>query len=334
MRNSLYIAIIFIGAVDLGMSVWILSHSSALPYSSQIFVGSKIFLTFLIFMMIKSQTEKNKNHLIVLGFFVFIFNFFYSLFGVIAILFILRSYYWETSKSATLYHIDQEEGEISGDTEITKKISIRELTRVAPLIDGLTDDDKNNRIATVLAMEQLIDYPSIRNALMRAANDPQKEVQYYINDALKKVSEEYMDKIKKQLDIINKSEPTYESYKKLADFYGHLAIANIDHIDLIKFYYIEMEKYYMHLIENYPENKIEILHQLIPALYSSKAYDKCISLCEEVEGISELSSISVLYKLRSLFGLKKLDAVRELIASVDLGNLVSEDNLLNEAQIN
>ena len=330
MNKSLYI-IIFIGVIDLSVSTWMFTHSLEIPYFFQLFISLKIIVTTLIFILIKTQGIESTNHLIVLAFFIFLLVFFYSLPGVIAFTFIMHSYYWGRTKTGKLYHIDQEEGELAGETDVnTKKISIQELTRVAPLIDGLTDDDKNNRIATVLAMEKMVDYPSIRKALMRSQNDPQKEVQYYINDALKKVADDYMDKIKKQLDIINKTEPTYESYKKLADLYAYLANANIDHSVLIRFYYTEMEKYYTYLLENYPENKIEVLRQLVPALYNSKAYDRCLKMCEEIKDIPELYPVSILYKLRSLFSLRKMDAIRELVSSIDLANIVTTDNLLNE----
>ena len=323
--------IILIGAIDLSISVWVLTYSSEIPYSFLIFISSKIIMTMLIFILIKTQRIENKNHLIVLAFFVFLLVFLYSLLGVIAFIFIMHSYYWENKKTGKLYHIDQEEGELAGETDVnTKKISIQELTRVAPLIDGLTDDNKNNRIATVLAMEKMIDYPSIRKALMRSQNDPHKEVQYYINDTLKKVAEDSMDRIKKQLDIINKTEPDYETYKELADLYAYLDNAKIDHSVLIQFYYTEMEKYYTYLIENYPENKTEVLRQLVPALYNNKAYDRCLKMCEEIKDIPELYPVSILYKLRSLFSLRKVDALRELVSSIDLASIVTNDNLLNE----
>lgn len=336
MKNiSFYIVLIILGSADLFFCIWMTSHFREMTYLPLVFVLSKIVFAVLVFLLIKPRMKRAAQGLDIVGFFVFTLVITFSLFGVITLIIIMESSFGEKIKKAKIYHIDQEEGELVPD-EIDEhdSVPLRELTKVAPLVDGLTDDEKKNRIATIQAMDHMIDFPSIRESLISAKSDPHKEVQYYVNDVLKKVTEKCMGQIKNQLDIINNAEPTYESYKKLADLYAYIANASIDHPVLVDFYHQESAKYYAYLLENYPESKVEVLKQLIPAVYQNKEYDECLKLCEQVKGIGELNSIAMLFKLRSLFKLRKVALLKEEASSVNLRGIVPQGNLFltqNEA---
>lgn len=332
-KSISYILLVLIGAADLVFCILMSIRYQEMAYPSLTFIVLRVFVATILFFLTKSQTKDSRFGQSFIGFLVLTVYFVYSLFGLIAFIFVMEIYQARKTKKAKLYHIDQEEGEVGDENSNGfESVPIEELSRVAPLIDGLTDDDKDNRIAAIQAMEQMIDHPSIREALINAKNDPHKEVQYYVNDALKKLTDEYMGKIKNQLEIINNNDPTYESYKTLADLYAYIAIAAIDHPVLVKFYHQESAKYYTYVLENYPKYKLEILKKLIPALYHNKTYDKCLNACEDVKDIPELSSLALLYKMRSLFNLRKIEALKRLTSSVDLNQIVSKDNLFNLSQ--
>jgi len=332
-KQLFYILLIIIGIADLVFCISMSNRFHEMAYPSLMFIFLRVFVATLLFFLAKSQMKDSRFGQSFIGFLLVTVYFVYSLFGMIAFIFVMEIYQARKSKKAKLYHIDQEEGEIGDENpDDIEAVPIGELARVAPLIDGLTDDDKDNRIAAIQAMEHLIDHPSIREALIAAKNDAHKEVQYYVNDALKKLTDDYMGKIKNQLEIINNNDPSYESYKTLADLYAYIAIAAIDHPVLVKFYHQESAKYYTYVLENYPEYKLEILKKLIPALYHNKTYDKCLNACEDVKDFPELSSLALLYKMRSLFNLRKIEALKRLTSSVNLNEIVSEDNLFNLSQ--
>jgi len=327
--NSLaYISLLALGALDLLLSIGILANSDTLDNPALLFLAVKFATIVIISSVVRFKMDKPKISDSVLIFFTIVLTLFYSMPGVLALFYILDSGRLSQSKQGKLYHIDQEEGEVFAQTETDDTIPFEELIRVSPLVDGLTDDDKNNRIATVLAMEHMIDSTTIRKALIQSQSDPHKEVQYFVNGALSKVSENCLDKIKKQLDILNNANPDYENYKKLADLYAYIADANIEHPLLVEFYYKEAEKYYRFIMEKYPTKTVEIHEKLIPVIYAQKAYAECIHVCDKVMEVPELRSLSYLYKLRSLFSLRKLDDMQKIAASTDLGALVAKDNLL------
>ncbi len=236
-----------------------------------------------------------------------------------------------SSQSATLYHIDKEEGEETSSSDIAGKptsINFNELREVAPLADGMTDADTKLRIATIHAIEET-DSTGLFNVLVDSRKDKAKEVQYFAHEALKKASDFYMNKIKKCMDIINKTEPHYENFKELADLYAELAHKNIEHPILINFYRKEAIKYYSDLLINFQEHQDAILSSIIPVLYEKGDYKECIQYCEMLYGSSELSINSIEYKARCLFRIRDMDSLKKFAQQEKQSN-VPAINYFNE----
>lgn len=236
-------------------------------------------------------------------------------FGAFGLLPVWRMTFSRTPPTARLYHIDQEEGErglpdAESEERSAARIRLDELRKVAPLADGMTDEDKDIRVAAILAMDG-VDSPHIRDVLLAATDDPHKAVQYYALEVLKKIGDEYTKQIKTLLNRINtESNPGYETYKRLADLYAQFAASGIEHPVLMAFYQQESVKYYSHILKAYPERRKETLQQVIPALHANADYRRCVALCEEVRHDPDLAEMAILYTARSLFDLRDLPALK------------------------
>lgn len=240
----------------------------------------------------------------------------FSVFGVMAMLAVLKLVRQEGRPHSLLYHIDQEAGaeDSADDAPPLHEINLHELRKVAPLADAMTDDQKNIRVAAILAMEQ-VEVPSIRRALLAARNDPSKEVQYYAHEALKKIGEAYTNRIKHLTARMNASdEPGFEEYHHLADAYAEFAQAGIEHPVLVAFYWQEAVRYYGYLLETYPDRQQIILQRLIPALYATRAYDRCAAYCEQSLTDAALRDLCIEYQARCLFAMRKVAALTTFAA--------------------
>lgn len=247
----------------------------------------------------------------------------FSVFGVLAVCMVLKQWRQRPPGNRRLYHIDNEEGEqVEPGDHSTEGIAIDEMRRVAPLIDGMTAENKNSRIAAIQAMEKVAGSGAIREMLRDAKKDPHKEVQYYANDALNKINDGYLEQIKDRLDSFNALEnPQSEDYLQLADLYSSVADAGIDHPVLLQFYAQEAIKYYTYVLENFaPPGSDAVddmtlrettLRHLLPTLYNNRDFDKCLQFCELATGIESLRKMSLEYTARCLFRLKRMATLQE-----------------------
>ena len=316
-NQSFTVGLLIIGVFDL--CLWVICIVPAVgAISPPVFV---LLRCILILAIIGLFYRRGSNALIpaVLATSMFVA---FSLFGILALWIVMREADGGGGK-ATLYHIDNEEGEeAEPDMAPSQSLVIDELRRVSPLIDGMTDNSKDNRIAAIQAMEKVSDSSNIRKILLEAKLDPHKEVQYYANDALNKVNDGYMDRIKELLDEMNNmAEPDIAVYQELADMYAAVADAGIDHPVLLQFYAQEAVKYYFYVLDELPEDsdekqvgplsKQQVLKELLPTLYSNKEFEKCLEHCKTASQYTNLQSIAYLYRARCLFKLKKLRSLKE-----------------------
>ncbi len=283
------------------------------PNSDMVFpitsICIRVLLSVLLFAFIKYKTSFENPG--TLGVFASILFFLFSIMGILGIFFILNEISKGPRKSL-LYHIDKEEGENIDDPSDYHKqslLDISELREVAPLAEGMTDDKTIVRIATIQAMEDA-DVTSIRNVLIESKKDKSKDVQYFSHEALKKISESYMEKIKKLTDTINNSEPNFHDYKKLADLYAEFGHKKVDHPILVEFYRKEAIKYYKDLLVNYPENKNIIIANIIPVLFENSDYEECIKYCDEIGNDTEFISKSIEFKARCFFQSRKIGSLK------------------------
>ncbi|MEA1949269.1 MAG: hypothetical protein U9N83_18460 [Thermodesulfobacteriota bacterium] len=265
-----------------------------------------------------------------LGLFTSILFYFFGIIGLSGMYFVFNTMAKPSAQKASLYHIDKEEGEETPDSIVSDQpISIRfdELREVAPLADGMTDDDTIIRIAAISAIEET-DSTHLFNILTDSRKDTAKEVQYSAHEALKKISDAYMKKIRKLTDVINKSGPDYETFKELADLYAELAHKNIEHPILVRFYRQEAIKYYSDLLKNYQQHRNAILAGLIPVLYENSDYKECIKYCEELYKDPELCSKSIEFKARCLFKIRDIRSLEQFMQKQRNSNLAAINNFI------
>jgi hypothetical protein len=337
-NTLLYLVVSLVGLLD--GALWWLLLADRLPLSPAALVGLHIALCVVLFFFVRQQFKDQGLNANLAGLFTAIQLFIFSLFGMISMILIFRMYVKDAFQTGTLYHIDHEEGEVQEIIHPAEpQIDIDELRFVSPLIDGMTEEDINKRISTVQAMDEVASnavhklltksapdeaseaeafdaLQQVSQFMLDGKTDPHKEVQYFANDAVKKIGDTYTAEIKKLTDAVNAEDPNYETYKKLADTYAQFASTNTDHPILIKFYYQEAAKYYAYIVENYPERRKEVLKNMIPALYANREYEQCLEYCEEVQQDPELSRLALLYKAASLFGMRKIAALKQFVASV------------------
>jgi hypothetical protein len=313
---QLPLLLIMVGLLDCGIWILMLLIRPENFLVSLGFLISRGLFSVLVLLLVRYYTRSESINSTVLGVLSGIFLYIGSIGGIIAICLILIKFFDQSLQTGMIHHIDQEEGEgseVSGGDRVY--IDISELLKVAPLADGMTEAQKEIRIAAVLAMEEImedVDATSIRNTLIESGNDPAKEVQFYAHEALKKMSDSYTEKIKRLMDIVNNQpDPGYETYKELADLYAQFADANIEHPILIKFYRQEAVKYYAHILQQYPQYRNAILQKFIPALYQNKEYARCLQYCEETRQEPELSSLSILYTARCLFNTRDMVSLKQ-----------------------
>ncbi|GEM_PF-2113212 len=333
-NQSFTVAFLLIGVVDL--CLWMMTIVPAIgAISPTAFVLLRcIFILVIIGLFYRRGTNPLIPTVLATSLFVA-----FSLFGILALWIVMRAA-GGVGEKASLYHIDNEEGEEAGsDVPASQSLVIDELRRVSPLIDGMTDDSKDNRIAAIQAMEQVSDSTNIRKILLEAKLDPHKEVQYYANDALNKVNDGYMDRIKELLDKMNNmAEPDIAIYLELADMYAAVADAGIDHPVLLQFYAQEAVKYYFYVLDELPEDsdenevgpvsKQQVLKKLMPTLYSNKEFEKCIGHCKTAAQYQNLQDIANLYRARCLFKLKKLRSLKEFSKNFQAMDIPNMDEFL------
>lgn len=305
----LYSVFATVGLSDICLWMFIMNPPSPGIMIPLVLLSIRGLFGFMLFALIKYKTEFENAG--ILGVFTSIFFYIFSIMGIVGIIFVLHEVS-KNSKKSSLYHIDKEEGEDieeSSDSHKQSLVNVNEMREVAPLADGMTDDKTVVRIATIQAMEDL-DATHVRNVLVSSKSDKSKDVQYFAQEALTKISDSYLRKIKKLADIVNNSEPNYEDYKNLADVYAEYAHKNIEHPILVEFYRKEAIKYYSDLIENYPRNQNEILKDLIPVLFENNNYKECIKYCDEIYNDPILSSTAIEFKARCLFNTRDIGSLK------------------------
>ncbi len=329
-NKFIYSLFAVIGLADIGIWSIIMNPpkpSIAVPIIS---LSIRISLSLLLFAFIKSKTRcKNPG---ILGSFTAIFFFLFSIIGIVGTFFIINEVR-KGSHNHALYHIDKEEGEEIDDpldyhSQSLLSLNLNEIREVAPLADGMTDDETMVRIATIRAIENS-SITNIRDVLADSINDKSKDVQYFAHEALKKISDSYIKKIKQRINIINNSEPTYDNYKKLADLYAEFAHKNVEHSDLVEFYRKEAIKYYNNLLKDYPSNRIIILSNLIAVLFESRDYEECIKCCEEIYNYPEFVSMSIEFNARCLFQLRDMKSLKKFVTWEKVQNVPMLSNFMN-----
>ncbi len=319
-NRFLYSLFAVVGLADIGVWSVIMNPPKpgiAVPIIS---LSIRVSLSFLLFAFIKSKTRCENPG--ILGSFTAISFFLFSIIGIAGTFFIINEARKGSHKHA-LYHIDKEEGEEIDaplDYHNQSLINLNEMREVAPLAEGMTDDKTMVRIATIRAMEDA-SVTNIRNVIVDSINDKSKDVQYFAHEALKKISNSYIKKIKQLTNIINNSEPTYDNYKELADLYAEFAHKNVEHPVLVEFYRKEAIKHYNNLLNDYPDNRIIILTNLIAVLFENGDYETCIKYCKEAYNYPEFVSMSIEFKARCLFQLRDIKSLKKLATKEEVQNV-------------
>jgi hypothetical protein len=318
----------FIGLLDVSIWTIVLIHPGNIVVSPIVFLSVRGVFSIILFLLVKYKLKHESA--MFLGLFTSIIFYFLGIIGLSGMYFVFNTVAEPSAQKASLYHIDKEEGEETPDSIVSDQpISIRfdELYEVAPLADGMTDDDTVIRVAAISAIEET-DSTQLFSVISDSRKDTAKEVQYFAHEALKKVSDAYMKKIKELIDDINKSGSSYETFKELADLYADLAHKNIEHPILVRFYRQEAIKYYSDLLKNYQQHRNAILEGLIPVLYENGDYKECIKYSEELYQDPELSSKSIEFKARCLFKMRDIRTLEQFIQNQKNSNLVSINNFI------
>lgn len=327
-NNKLYSLFILVGIADICILVFIIHPAKPGPVFPLILLSIRGGISFMLFALFKYKTKFDNAG--ILGLFTSVFYFVFSVMGIGCMFLVLKEISNENRKLASLYHIDKEEGENdedSSDIDDDTSINFDEIREVAPLTDGLADDASKIRIATIQAMEGLDD-TNLFSHIVDSKNDKSRNVQYFAQDALTKVSDSYMKKIKELTDTINKSEPNYEDYKALADIYAEFAHKNIEHKILVEFYRKEAMKFYNDLLSNYPDRQHSILEKFIPVLFENGNYKECLEYCDVIYDDPILKSKSIEYKARCFFQARNIGTLKKLAEKESNSNLSAINNFL------
>jgi tetratricopeptide (TPR) repeat protein len=332
--RSLSVFFLISGVVDLGSWIFIIAFLRDETWQG-IFFFSRIAFVLIIFLRMRKLTEIDPDRKNIFIFFTLFFFSCFSLFGIITSLLLYRVIVKPSTDLSSLYHIDQEEGEEEfNDEKQDIQINLEELCNVSPLIDGLTDEEKNVRVAAILAMEE-VDSQSTRQTLVSARKDTSKEVQYYANEAIKKISDMYFSRITEILKVVKKMKtPQYQKQKELADLYSQFAEANIEHPVIVESYRAKAINIYEELLKFFPEHRRDIVYQLIPALYYNRNYDLCIKYCFEIEENDENFEHVRSFKARAFFALRDIPAliqIRNDIKDLTVHPLEKPLGILSEA---
>jgi hypothetical protein len=286
-----------------------------MTHSLLILLGVRGIFSILLYYYIRFKIKHEKA--IVLGIITSILYHFYSVIGMLGACFIFHSVTTPSSHKALLYHIDKEEGEEIAESDLLEELislDFDELREVAPLADGITDENAIMRIAAINAIEET-NSTSLVKTLIDYKNDTAKEVQYYAHEALKKIGDNYLRKINELTNMINKTVPDYKTFKELADLYAILAHKNIEHPIIVRFYRQEAIKYYTDMLKTYRQHRRKILDKLIPVLYENGDYRLCIKYCEEICKNPELYVKGIDYKARCLFKIRDIKSLEQLAQS-------------------
>jgi len=318
--------IIFIGVLDSIVWMLMMTRTEDMNYSLLILVGVRGIFSILLYYFVRYKINDEKA--VVLGVITSVLYHFFSVIGMIGMCFIFNTVTNPSSRKALLYHIDKEEGEAVAESDLLGELSsidFEELREVAPLADGITDEDAIMRIAAINAIEET-NSTYLLKTLIDYKKDTAKEVQYYAHEALKKIGDKYMKKINELTNIINKSVPDYKNFKELADLYALLAHKNIEHPIIVRFYRQEAIKYYTDMLKTYHQHRKKILQKLIPVLYENSDYRLCIKYCEEICKYPELYVKSIDYKARCLFKIRDISSLEQLAQSETNNKMVSIKN--------
>jgi hypothetical protein len=307
----LLLFLLFVGVIDCYAWSVLIIHPASSDNFHIIFLAFRTVISVIVYFVVKNIVKHNDSNFI--GIVAGILYYLFSIIGLLGVYLIFNSISKSTSKKALIYHIDKDVEEEQDSIIFEKPISINfsELQEVAPLADGMTDDDTLMRIATISAIEET-DSTKLFNVLIESKKDKAKEVQYYAHEALKKVGDKYTKKINDLMGKINRSNPDYKTFKELADLYAVLSHKNIEHPILVRFYRQEAIKYYSDLLSNYQEHRKSILAGLISVIYENGDYRLCINYCKELAEDPELSFKSLEYIFRSLFKLRDIESLKEL----------------------
>lgn len=318
--------LIFIGVLDSIVWILIMIRTEDMSYPLLILVGVRGVFSILLYYFVRYKRREEKA--VIIGVIASILYHFFSIIGMLGMCYIFNTVTNSSSRKALLYHIDKEEGEQPEETDLLEElisIDFDELREVAPLADGITDEDAIMRIAAINAIEET-NSTYLLKTLFDYKNDAKKEVQYYAHEALKKIGDKYMKKINELTKIINKSVPDYKTFKELADLYAMLAHKNIEHPIIVRFYRQEAIKYYTFMLKKYHQHRKKILRKLIPVLYENSDYRLCIKHCEEIGKYPELYGKSVDYKARCLFKIRDIKTLEQLAESISSDDMVSIKN--------
>jgi len=315
--TPLTLFLLIIGFIDVSNWVILLGVNSSDLIWQLFYFLFRIILCLTIFFVLKhliTLTSGKKGLFII---YTLIFFSCFSFLGVLTALFLYKILADPVTQPARLYHIDYEVGkEALKEEKLEIQVYLEELCKVGPLIDGMTDEEKDIRVATILAMEQ-VDSEVTRQILISAKNDTSKEVQYYAHEALKKISNTFFSRIKELTNTIKTYKtPPYELYKELADLYAQFAEANIEHPVIVGLYWDKAIEIYEKLLELFSEKRNDILYQFIPALYYHKNYELCIAYCNGIEYRNELFEHVSSFKARALFAMRDIPGLKELARKI------------------
>lgn len=326
--RNLFFNFVFIGLLDCTLWSLMMIQPKPIDIPPVFFLCIRVMFCTALFLFASHKTSHKES--LLLGILTSFLFFFFGIFGLCAMYFTFNTINKVNPQKALLYHIDKEEGEETPDSFGSEKqilLNFEDLREVAPLADGMTDDDTLMRIAAISAIEET-DSTKLFNILIDSKKDKAKEVQYFAHEALKKIGDRYMKRINELTGIINKSGSDYQTSKELADLYAVLAHKNIEHPILVRFYRQEAIKYYSNILENYQYFRKTILASLIPVLYENGDCRACVKCCEELYQDPEYHPISIEFKARCLFKTRDIKSLERFVQKEKHKNIVSINNFI------
>lgn len=299
--------LIYLSISDFFFLAIIWTHQGPAYIYPIIFLGARGINSVILFSYISYKLRNNSNPFV--SFSSTTLYYLFSVIGLFGVYFLTKLALNPSPFTQRIHHIDFDDGEATSESLNYNKqssINFSELREVAPLVDGLIDNDTVTRIAAIQAIAE-VDTINLVNALVESRKDISKDVQYHAYEALQKITDRHLKQIDELKATLILSGSDYDNEKEIADIYASLAHVNIEHPILIHHFREEAIRYYSNILYNYSGHRNIILDCLIPVLYENGDYNLCISYCEELETHPKHAHHSREYKARCLFKQRDID---------------------------
>jgi len=344
--RTLTVAVALLGAADmLWWLVWVMAAKDR-PGAASAWLAAKLLLAVLMFLVVRSRVTENKRGCPPPALLAGVFLFLFSGLGAFVLILRRRSLLAGDIGTGAVYHIDREEGIDAPVDLLRERNDLSELTKVAPLVDVLAHPRPEMGIAAVQALNELAqtyvrgilrstgepvssessDVDSLRRItrlLKQAQYLGSGDVQYYANDALRRIADDFTETVRGLLEKVNREAPDYETFRRLAESYAQLGGLEIEHDVLNRFYRSQASRYYTHLLQNHPQHRTALIERMIALAYADGDWRRCLELCDEARDIETLRARRTVFEARCLFHLRRLSELQRLTRDMPGGSLTA-----------